>query len=177
MINILYLDDEIKTDKDSIDIFKMNIDGVNGDYNLYLYNDFNQFIKEVLNFGNNTIIILDIRMPVKNGADVLKELRELKLTFPVIGYSAKNDHEKLVEVINNAIEKFKDNIPLELTEALNEYLERHNDIKESKIIIKESNSTKEISFSEIQNEINKGSTFGKDYQKALYKIAFEYLKK
>ena len=75
MINILYLDDEIKTDKDSIDIFKMNIDGVNGDYNLYLYNDFNQFIKEVLNFGNNTIIILDIRMPVKNGADVLKELR------------------------------------------------------------------------------------------------------
>lgn len=45
MINILYLDDEIKTDKDSIDIFKMNIDGVNGDYNLYLYNDFNQFIK------------------------------------------------------------------------------------------------------------------------------------
>lgn len=200
MINILYLDDEIKTDRDSVDIFKMNIDGVYGDYNLYLYNDFNQFIKEVLNFGNNTIIILDIRMPVKNGADVLKELRELKLTFPVIGYSAnkddenndllikllendlysyvkKNDHEKLVEVINNAIEKFKDNIPLELTEALNEYLERHSDIKESKIIIKESNSTKEISFSEIQNEINKGSTFGKDYQKALYKIAFEYLKK
>ena len=56
-------------------------------------------------------------------------------------------------------------------------MKSNNDIKESKIIIKESNSTKEISFSEIQNEINKGSTFGKDYQKALYKIAFEYLKK
>ena len=68
-------------------------------------------------------------------------------------------------------------IPLELTEALNEYLERHSDIKESKIVIKESHDTKEISFSEIQEEINKGSTFGKDYQKALYKIAFEYLKK
>ena len=37
----------------------------------------------------------------------------------------------------NAIEKFKDNIPLELTEALNEYLERHPEIKDSKIIIKD----------------------------------------
>ena len=92
-------------------------------------------------------------------------------------YVLKNpsDFSELVNSINKAIDKFKDNIPLELTEALNEYIERHPELKDSKIFVKKYFENKEIPFSEIVEQIFKGTKFGKNYQKAMYKLAIEDL--
>jgi len=210
MINIVYIDDQMfSTDgsnyEDVLEMWEHYLKNISSDFKLYLFDDSTKCVDQLKQLGNNTILLLDIQMDLKNtdGATVLKEIRKNQITFPVIGYSAnKNTHKndpylipllendlfayvlknaadfsELIYFINKAIEKFKDNIPLELTEALNEYLERHPELKDSKILVSALDGKKELSFSDIQEEINKGTTFGKDYQKALYKIAFEDLKK
>lgn len=207
MINIIYLDDEVfqmrgGEKEDAIDFLKNDLDEINGEFNLFVYETGREAILKIESLGQNTIIVLDIQMPEMNGAEVLKELREKNITCPVIGYSANKNNDKnndmlvsllenglfdyieraekdrsnLIEAINKAIKKFKDNIPLELGEALNEYLERNPKFRDSKVIVKDNGENKEISFSEIQDHLNRGTTFGKDYQKAIYKIAFEDFK-
>lgn len=208
MINIVYIDDEMfstqgSSYEDISDVWKHNLKDVNSELNLFLFDNVNECINKLKLLGNNTVIILDIRMELINtdGATVLKEIRENRITFPVIGYSANKNTDKndtylipllendlfdyvlknaadfseLVNSINKAIEKFKDNIPLELTEALNEYIERHPELKDSKIFVKKYSENKEISFSEIAEEIFKGTHFGKNYQKAMYKLTIEDL--
>lgn len=210
MINIVYIDDQMfSTDgsnyEDFKDMWSYRLRNISSEFELYLFDEEKECIDKLKELGNNTILLLDIQMDLKNtdGATVLKEIRKNQITVPVIGYSGNKDTPKndiylvpllendlfdyvlkkagdfteLVNSINKAIEKFKDNIPLELTEALNEYLERHPEIKESKIVVKENSNTKEVSFSDIQEEIYKGTTLGKDYQKGMYKIAFENLRK
>lgn len=196
MINLIYIDDENDLrDNDSYDIFESIIDGVQKPYDITLFNDPKIALTSVSNFGNNTIIILDIRMPSLNGAEFLKQLRIMEKTFPVIAYSAnkedeendtlikllendlfgyvkKNDHQNLVNSINKAIEKFKDNIPLELSEALSEYLNKNPIRKTTSIITK---SGERLTLNDIEKEINKKSKIGLDYEKALYKMSFEKL--
>lgn len=207
MINIVYLDDEFFSirggeKQDAIDFLESDLEDINSEFNLYVYDNTNEAILKIEALGKNTILILDMQMPQMNGAEVLKKIREKNITCPAIGYSAnkmnnKNDHllvsllendlfdyieraeedrSNLIVAINKAIEKFKDNIPLELEEALYEYLERNKEFKDMRVTIKENGEHKEISFAEIQDHMNKGTIFGKDYQKAIYKIAFEDFK-
>ncbi len=208
MINIVYIDDEMFSTQGSLyedisDVWKYNLKDVNSEFNLFLFDDVEKCINKLKLLGNNTVLILDIRMELINtdGATVLKEIRKSQITFPVIGYSANKNNDKndiylipllendlfdyvlknpsdfseLVNSINKAIDKFKDNIPLELTEALNEYIERHPELKDSKIFVKKYSENKEIPFSEIVEQIFKGTKFGKNYQKAMYKLAIEDL--
>ncbi|MCV6607818.1 MAG: response regulator [Campylobacterales bacterium] len=190
-------------DKEEVkDLLESDLEDITEKFELYIYDNGEDAIERILSLGNNTIIILDMQMPEINGAEVLEKIRKNNNTCPVIGYSAnksngKNDHmlvsllendlfdyveraeadrSNLIQAINKAIEKFKDNIPLELNEALNEYLERNEKFKDVKIIVKEDGENKEVAFSNIQEHINKGTTFGRDYQKAIYKIAFEDFK-
>lgn len=198
MINLIYIDDEHEIDDDTKDILEMHLDDkIKEPYEIFIYKEGKKALEEIINFGNNSIIILDIRMPEMDGAEFLKQLRMKKNTFPVIGYSAnknsedsntlikllendlfdyvkKNNHEDLIKAINLAIDKFKDNIPLELTTALNEYIENNPERKTSKIITK---SGEEITFLMLADEINKKSKIGLDYEKALYKMSFEKLKR
>jgi len=207
MVNIVYLDDEFFSmrggeRKDAIDFLESDLEEINSEFNLFVYENGEDAILKIEALGKNTILILDMQMPQMNGAEVLKKIREKNITCPAIGYSAnknnnKNDHllvsllendlfayveraeedrSNLIKAINKAIEKFKDNIPLELGESLNEYLERNPQFKDAKVIVKDNKGNKEVSFSEIQEHLNKGTVFGKDYQKAIYKIAFEDFK-
>lgn len=202
MVNIVYLDDEVfgmsgGTEEDAIDLLKSDLEDISDEFNLFVFDKANEALDRIKLLGNNTIVILDMQMPTMNGAEFLKNLRKQKITIPVIVYTAnKNDnnsmfmdllqndifsyveragrdYSKVIEAINNAIEKFKDNIPLELAEALNEYLTRHEEIKNSTVIAKDGN---EITFSNLLDHINKGTMLGKDYQKGMYKLAFEDLK-
>jgi CheY-like chemotaxis protein len=236
MVNIVMLDDEIFStqggdEDETYELWESDLEGnLHDDFKLYIYDSYEKALSKIKELGNNTIVILDMKMPEIDGSDFLKLIRDENFTIPVIAYTGNNieestivellnndslskkeilkilkkedylsneekklnllkndifsyvkrgdvDKSKLIDSINKAIDKFKDNIPLELTEALNEYLERHPEIKDSKILVSEPDGNKELSFSAIQEEINKGTTFGKDYQKALYKIAFEDLKK
>ena len=196
MINIIILDDELENTADNIELWKSDLEKINSEFQLEIYSSPVNTLERMKNLGNNTIIILDMQMEEMNGAVFLKQLRDNNITVPVIGYTGnpnddllldllKNDlfsyvrkagsnPMELIEYINKAIEKFKDNIPLELTDALSEYLKRHPDSKNVEIIVKEDGSS--LTLEDIEEEINKGSSFGIDYQKALYKMSFEDLK-
>lgn len=236
MVNIVLLDDEIFSmfggNKEEVyDLWKSDLeDDLIDEFELHIYDSAKKALKKIEELGNNTIVILDMKMPEIDGATFLKMIREKEYTIPVIAYSAdeiynntimdllrdtsftkeqiiekllkkdyfekeemkakllKNDIfsyvrkadsdlTNLIKSINKAIEKFKDNIPLELGEALDEYLDRHKELKSSSVLVKEGDNVKEILFSDIHEEINKGTMLGKDYQKAMYKLAFEDLRK
>ena len=197
MINIIMLDDKFSESNDEkFELWQRTLKNVNnGKFILELYNSPISALDRVKKLGNNTIVILDMQMSEMDGADFLIQLRDSEITIPVIGYTAnKNDdliddllrndlfsyvrkgsresRIELVEYINKAIEKFKDNIPLELTAALEEYLNRRPERKEKKIHTKDG---RVIRFGDILDEMNNNTEMGVDYQKALYKMSFEAL--
>jgi len=196
MINIIILDDELENTEDNIELWESDLEEVKSKFNLEIYSSPIKALERIRSLGKNTIIILDMQMEEMNGAIFLKALRDDNITVPVIGYTGNTNDDllldllkndlfsyvrkassnpmELIEYINKAIEKFKDNIPLELTDALSEYLERHPEAKNIEIIVKEDGSS--LTLENIEKEINKGSPFGIDYQKALYKMSFEDLK-
>lgn len=203
MVNIVYLDNEIfsmrdGTKEDIQDLWESDLEKISDDFELFIFDQADQSMEKIKLLGNNTILILDMQMEVINGAEFLKSLRKENITIPVIAYTAyendtntnmfmdlmqndlfsyvkkaDQDYSSLVNTINKAIEKFKDNVPLELAEALNEYLTRHEEVRSSTVIAKDGT---EITFSNLLDHINKGTILGKDYQKGMYKLAFEDLK-
>lgn len=66
----------------------------------------------------------------------------------------------------------RETVPVELVEALKEYLERHPEKKEISI---HSSSGKSVLMGDIPKEIEMGTELGLHYEKALYKMAFEDL--
>ncbi|HFS68076.1 MAG TPA: response regulator [Flavobacteriia bacterium] len=194
MINIIILDDELESNPDNIELWESDLEKINSDFKLEIYSSPKNALESIEHLGHNTIVILDMQMPEMNGAEFLNELRNKNITIPVIGYTgnpndnlliellkndlfsyvrkANNNPNELVEYINKAIEKFKDNIPLELTDALEEYLNRRPERKEKKIHTKDGRI---IQFGDILEEMNNNTEMGVDYQKALYKMSFEAL--
>ena len=196
MINIIMLDDKFDDLLDKkLEFWKKKLKNVESEFSLELNNSPKEVLDRITNLGHNTIIILDMQMSEMNGAEFLKILRDKKITIPVIGYTAnKNDEliddllkndifsyirkgkkesrDELVEFINKAIAKFRDRIPLELTDALEEYLNRRPERKEKKIHTKDG---RVIRFGDILDEMNNNTEMGVDYQKALYKMSFEAL--
>ncbi len=209
MINIVYIDDQMFTtygsDYEEVhDVWTHNLKDIQADdFELFLYDDPSKFLDKIKELGNNTIVLLDMQMEPKNtdGAKVLKDIRDINISIPVIGYSGnkknkKNDYllipllendlfayvqketgyePELIESINRAILKFKENIPLELSQALHEYLERHPNFKDLKVY-NAGNGTK-LSLKEIEDEINHNTQEGVEYTKSLYKMGFEDLVK
>ena len=194
MIKIIVLDDELESNLDNIELWESDLEEIDSNFKLEIYNSPKKALENIEHLGHNTIVILDIQMPEMNGVKFLKELRNRGITIPVIGYTgnsndnllidllkndlfsyvrkANNNPTELVEYINKAIEKFKDNIPLELTNALEEYLNRRPERKEKKIHRKDGRA---IRFGDILEEMNNNTEIGVDYQKALYKMSFEAL--
>ena len=194
MINIIVLDDELESSSDNIELWESDLEKIDSDFNLEIYNSPKNALERIEHLGHNTIVILDMQMPEMNGAEFLKRLRDKNITIPVIGYTgnpndnllidllkndlfsyvrkATNNPTELVEYINKAVEKFKDNIPLELTVALEEYLNRRPERKEKKVHTKDG---RVIQFGDILDEMNNNTEMGVDYQKALYKMSFEAL--
>ena len=88
----------------------------------------------------------------------------------IFSYVDRGQHEELVKAISNAVNMLKDAIPLELSEALHEYLEIFPEQKEIEIMTA---SGKNISLSEIEDNINRRTEDGIDYTKSLYRMSFE----
>jgi len=194
MIKIIVLDDELESNLDNIELWESDLEEIDSNFKLEIYNSPKKALENIEHLGHNTIVILDMQMPEMNGVKFLKELRNRGITIPVIGYTgnsndnllidllkndlfsyvrkARDDSTELVKYINKAIEKFKDNIPLELTNALEEYLNRRPERKEKKIHRKDGRA---IRFGDILEEMNNNTEIGVDYQKALYKMSFEAL--
>lgn len=201
MVNIVYLDDEIfsmtgGSKQDAIDLLESDLDNISDEFELFVFDDADGTLDKIKQFGNNTILILDMQMPKMNGADFLSKLRAENITIPVIAFTGNNnedkymqlmkndifsyvekaekDYSKLTMYINKAIEKFKDNIPLELSEALHEFLEKRPERKHTIIMTKDGQT---LTLKDIEDEMNKKTKIGLDYQKALYKMSFERLQR
>lgn len=188
MINIVFIDDERVNPK----VWTKYLKDVDFEYVITVYDSPNKALSEIIEFGNNTIIVLDMRMPELNGDKFLHQIRNLSINIPVIIYSGnakntnfselikdnifsfinKGQHEELVKTISAAANMIKDAIPLELSEALHEFLEKRPERKDTTIITKNGD---ELTFKELENLINNKSEIGVDYQKALYKMSFERL--
>ena len=65
----------------------------------------------------------------------------------------------------------RDIVPTELIEALEEYLERHPEKGEVRIMSCKTN----IQMKDMPGEIRRGTEVGINYEKAMYKMAFEDL--
>lgn len=201
MVNIVYLDDEIfsmtgGSKQDAIDLLESDLDNISDEFELFVFDDADGTLDKIKQLGNNTILILDMQMPKMNGADFLSKLRAENITIPVIAFTGNNnedkymqlmkndifsyvekaekDYSKLTMYINKAIEKFKDNIPLELSEALHEFLEKRPERKHTIIMTKDGQT---LTLKDIEDEMNKKTKIGLDYQKALYKMSFERLQR
>ncbi len=96
---IFYLDD----DADDIEIFteaadKLKVPGANP-LTVKGYTDWTYFLKDLLEPGNthDAVVFLDVNMPIKNGFDILTEIRRIKdfLLLPVIMYSTSSEPNML----------------------------------------------------------------------------------
>lgn len=182
-----------------VDAFESLKDLVN-DFELFLFDNYGDFFDKLKECGNNTIVILDLQMPKMNGDEVLEKIRNDGKTCSVIIYSAKKgtpDNDKflkpllendafdyvqkaesegfvdLVDSIKKAIKKMKDNVPLEIGEALSEYISRRP--KRKDMLIEFENRI--IKLEDLEKEMNANTNIGKTYQKNIYKLAIELFSK
>lgn len=82
-MRILLAEDEVLLSKAIVKILEKNKFSVDAVYNGLEALDY-------LEYGNYDVLILDIMMPVKNGIEVLKELRQNHNPIPVLILSAKS---------------------------------------------------------------------------------------
>ncbi len=195
MINVIFIDDELKNEAMHANIWQEKLDPEKIEFKVKVYSSPSEALENQETFSYNTIIVLDLQMPELDGDAFLHKIRQHDIHIPVIIYSGNvkiNDNKKIVslikdniftyiekhnrdEVIDSIIEAskmLKDIVPLELSEALSEYIERKPERKSMQIITKAGVT---YTLEEIVKEINEKSTFGVDYQKALYKMSFEDL--
>jgi CheY-like chemotaxis protein len=86
--HIFYLDD----DQDDLDLFESALQEVRPDFKLTKLLDSRVMIETLERVGVPDLIILDINMPVKNGIECLRELKDLQAYkhIPVVIYSTSN---------------------------------------------------------------------------------------
>jgi len=98
-LNILCIDDEIGVRKRIVNTlsyyFKNVYEASNGEEGLDIYYD-----KEP------DIILCDIQMPIMNGIEMIKIIREEDVLIPIILLTAYNSEEYLIELINLHVQHF-----------------------------------------------------------------------
>ena len=111
-------------------------------YHVKTYSNGEEFLTESsdLNIG---VVVSDLRMPGKNGMDVLKELRSKNETLPVILITAHGDIPTAVEAIQNGAFDFIEkpfepqNLRLMIDQAITNY-----QIKSDKLLLKNQSDKK-----------------------------------
>lgn len=95
--NALYVEDDFSTRDTLVSVLEkffnkiiVSIDGQDG------YNKYNEFTK---NGEDIHLIISDINMPVKNGLNMLSDIRKMNLDVPCIFLTAYNECEYMLEAI------------------------------------------------------------------------------
>jgi CheY-like chemotaxis protein len=93
-VNIFYADDDL----DDREFFESAVREVSPSFNLITHSDGNELIDMLNNpppFPN--ILFLDLNMPIKNGFEVLKEIRQSERTrdIPVVVFSTSDDAEAI----------------------------------------------------------------------------------
>ncbi len=98
-ISVLYVEDQIDIQEEFVDILSFFVDTItiasNGDEGLKKFHE-----------TSPDIIITDIQMPVMNGLDMIKKIREKDKDIPVIVTSAFNDSSYLLNAIELGVEYY-----------------------------------------------------------------------
>ena len=102
--NALYVEDDIDTRLSLVSILEkffkkliVSVDGEDG-YNKY---------KESIQKGEEIhIIISDINMPIKNGLNMVSDIRELNENIPCILLTAYNESEYMLEAIKLGVSRY-----------------------------------------------------------------------
>ncbi|MDY0321928.1 MAG: response regulator [Arcobacteraceae bacterium] len=102
--NALYVEDDRSTRKSLVSILEkffnkliVSVDGQDG------YEKYNESIK---NGDEIHIVISDINMPVKNGLDMVSDIRKLNDTVPCILLTAYNESEYMLEAIKLGVSRY-----------------------------------------------------------------------
>ena len=92
-LKILYVEDDIKL----LDITSKTLSTIVAK----LDSSFNgKDALELFNSNKYDIIITDLEMPVMNGIDMIRKIREIDETIPIIVTSAYDEHTKEVQELN-----------------------------------------------------------------------------
>jgi len=98
-LNVLYVEDELDVREEVEDILNMKVGqllvATNGQDGLEKYKK-----------HNPDIIITDIKMPVMNGIEMIKEVRSLNIDIPIIITSAFNETEFFKSAIDLHVDKY-----------------------------------------------------------------------
>ncbi|MEN4046575.1 response regulator [Sulfurimonas sp. NWX367] len=195
MINVFFIDDEMSPEEPHQKVWQNKLDKTGEVFFVKVYSNPTIAFEEKENFLYNTIIVLDLQMPGFDGDKFLHKIRENNIHIPVIIYSGnvkieenetiltlikdnifsyieKPNRDEVVNAIVNASKMLKDIVPLEVSEALQEYINRDPNRKNIIVTTKDEAT---ITTQEIIEEINKKTPFGISYTKALYKMSFESL--
>lgn len=193
MINILILDDEhTGHEENQKDLWESFCEKNKTDANIYIYTSPNLLLEEISKFALNSLLILDLEMSERDGLDVLNIIRKRNIHIPIIVYSGtiesymysdmakqnlftyveKPNRTILYDAVKRAIQLLDDAIPLELSDAVNEFVNRIPSRKEKMIRTRDGHS---ISLGQLADAINKNEDIGIDYQKALYKMSIQAL--
>ncbi|MFA4966761.1 MAG: sigma-54 dependent transcriptional regulator [Candidatus Margulisiibacteriota bacterium] len=108
-LNVLIIDDESDMQETLKSILKKN-------YSPVAASNGKEGLKELKN-GNFHLVLLDLRMPEMDGIEVLKKIKELDSSIPVIMVTASKDLRSAVEAMKTGAEDFVSK-PFEVDELL-----------------------------------------------------------
>ena len=145
------------------------------------------------NISKKLIIVLDFQMPQKDGADVLKEIRQsISFLIPVIIFTEKkvtmDKFPDLIEYkanyyadkanvrdIKEKISKAAEDINNDVAEAIQEWIDfRDQDTRNKPYLIK-GHDGHEYTLDQILSEIRQQSDFGKEFIKDFYSTTIKLL--
>ena len=140
--SVLYVEDDDKTRRSMEEILKL----VFG----YVYAAQNgQEGLEIFKHSRPNLIISDISMPLMNGIEMVKNIREINQNIPIILFTAFSDKEYLLESINLGIDRY-----------INKPLDKEIFFDSLSIVLKKLDNerlAKKYQEEKIQNKINEAS--------------------
>lgn len=138
-LKILYVEDDLNTKEQTLlilsDIFSQIHSSSNGEEALIKYTNSNLGMDK---FDYYDIIITDIKMPIKNGIDLSKDILKLNKKQAIVVTSAHDDSKYLIELINLGIKNFLQK-PLEVDKIIESLLNVSLEVIENREIINKIN--------------------------------------
>lgn len=140
--SVLYVEDDDKTRRSMEEILKLVFGHVYAAQN-------GQEGLEIFKHSRPNLIISDISMPLMNGIEMVKNIREINQNIPIILFTAFSDKEYLLESINLGIDRY-----------INKPLDKEIFFDSLSIVLKKLDNerlAKKYQEEKIQNKINEAS--------------------
>lgn len=168
-LKILYVEDDISLREelsillcDIFDVVDLAEDGQDG--------------LDKVHLGNYDLIITDIRMPKLNGIEMIEKLKEDEFDIPIVVFSAHNEVDYLVKLVNLEIENFvtKPIKSEQIFSVLHKVVKRIHNQKELRRYqrdLEEANNKLKNIVTQQSKSIDFKSSILNSYRSAIYEVA------